>query len=195
MALTHEIRGLGCKLRPVCEEDADLILDLRSDQEYSSYLPSLDNTLNEQMEWIEDQRKRENDYYFVVENTFNNKFEGLISLYNNTGEISEFEWGRWIMRPGSLLAVESAYLLHEFAFGELKLDLLYCNTVVDNEKVVNFHDNFGATKIAENQNYFKIKGRFYNGIRHEMTNVAWDSVKKRNETIVRRYAELMRRNK
>ena len=58
--------GLYCRL--VQEEDAPFILKLRTNKKLSRYVHSVDDSIENQIEWIRNYKKREEkgeDYYFI----------------------------------------------------------------------------------------------------------------------------------
>ena len=76
------VEGFGYRLRPVEIEDAEFIIAVRlEDAKRNRYIHTISEDVNIQKEWIENYLKRENDYYFVIENKITDKPEGLISIY------------------------------------------------------------------------------------------------------------------
>lgn len=139
MAISQDLTGFGYRLRPVSVMDAELILDLRTHAELGRFLNPTINDLSIQRSWIEEQRQRDEDYYFAIEGA-HTRVEGFISLYeirDNAGE-----WGRWILREGSLAAPASVLLILEFAFEVLELDQIYSRTLSQNLPVVQLHDRW-----------------------------------------------------
>lgn len=149
MILEKEIIGKYSKLRSVEIDDAEFILSLRLDDKLNRYINKVDNDINRQKEWIKLQQKRKGDYYFIISD-LNNHPLGTISLYNIKDENAEF--GRWVSKGNMIVNIESAILIYEFAFENLKLDLVYTNTMAENKQVVNFHKRFGAK--VDNEFYF-----------------------------------------
>jgi RimJ/RimL family protein N-acetyltransferase len=100
----------------------------------------------EQQSWIEAQRARVGDYYFVVE-TLGDRWEGVIGLYGI--EDASGVWGRWILRRGSLAASASVLLLLSFGFDELGLRRICCETYAEHVTAISFHDSCGYTNRSE----------------------------------------------
>lgn len=136
----------GYRLRPVEYEDAEFICALRSDERLNKYINTSAPDVEKQKEWLSDYYERAGDYYFVVEKLSGGRREGLISLYNFNEIDRSAEWGRWILLPESLAAIESAFLIYSCGFGLLGLDSVYCRTVLKNTSVVSFHDSCGIRK-------------------------------------------------
>ena len=106
------ISGVAFRLRPVKNDDAEFIRDLRCDPSLNVFLHATNSTIQDQLDWLSSYYLRPNDYYFVVERIDNCAPEGLISLYGiELNNPKQGEWGRWILKPGSLAAVESATLI------------------------------------------------------------------------------------
>ena len=143
--LESPIVGHAFQIRSVAPGDASLVIDLRADGTgRSRYLNPIDPSAESQINWIAAQRNRPGDFYFVVENLQTGVRDGLIGLY----DISEgrAEWGRWIIREGSLATLESVLLIGRLAFNTFGLDEVYCRTKSKNTAVVNFHDSLGARR-------------------------------------------------
>jgi RimJ/RimL family protein N-acetyltransferase len=141
------IEGLAYRLRLVNFSDIEFILELRTDSKLSKYIHTTDKSHAKQKDWMNKYYTRNSDYYFVVENKYNSKPEGLLSLYNIESKCGEF--GRWIIKPGSFAATESAFLLYKFAFDTLGLARVECKTIADNASVVKFHSRY-CTKTSNN---------------------------------------------
>lgn len=155
--------GYGYRLRPVKLSDAQFIIDVRlEDAERNQFIHTISRDIKEQECWIETYFERENDFYFVVENRLTGQSEGLIGIYDiNDGEA---EWGRWVIKKGSLAAVESVDLLYRIAFEKIGLNELYCRTVQDNYEVVSFHNSIGERTRRVIENAFEINGSMFNAV-------------------------------
>jgi RimJ/RimL family protein N-acetyltransferase len=130
--------GFGHRLRPVEQRDAAAILELRTDPELGRYLNPTAGGVEDQERWIAAQRERAGDHYFVVE-TSRGRREGVIGLYDVEDGCAE--WGRWILRRGSLAAPASVLLLLGFGFETVGLRQIRCRTLSANVPVIRFHDS------------------------------------------------------
>lgn len=162
------IDGYSYRLRPVTLDDADFIVSVRlEDKERNRYINAISEDVNEQTNWLNCYFKRKDDYYFIIENKLTSSKEGLIAIYNIDKD--KAEWGRWVIRKGSLAALESVYLIYEVAFNMLNLSELYCRTILDNTSVVSFHDS-----LSQNQRNSVIKTNLnnipYDCVEHFVTN-------------------------
>lgn len=141
------LRGAGYCLRRANESDAEFVLHLRAaETERTKYLNSVPQNVELQRRWISRASQSTDDFYFVIENTFSGKPEGLIGLYGVTE--SNAEWGRWILKPESTAAVESVYLIAKFAFKTLGLNSIFSRTLAENTQALKFHDSMGALRGA-----------------------------------------------
>lgn len=174
--MRHDIRlsGAAFGLRPVVATDAEFIVGLRSDATLNTFINPTSPLVQDQLDWIARYEQREGDYYFVIERLLDRSAEGLISLYDVV--CGEGEWGRWLLRPGSLAAVESAALIYRCAFDRLGLQAVFCRTVAANERVVSFHDSCGITERRVLPGHFEMRGQRWDAVEHRLTRVAWPAV-------------------
>jgi hypothetical protein len=138
--------GFGHRLRPVEQRDAADILTLRSDPQLGRFLNPIAGGVEDQERWIDVQRARAGDYYFVIE-TLGGRWEGVVGLYGIKD--ASGEWGRWILRRGSLAAVASLLLVLRFGFDELGLRRIYCRTLAQNVMGISFQDSCAYTSRSE----------------------------------------------
>ncbi|MDR2408216.1 MAG: GNAT family N-acetyltransferase [Bacteroidales bacterium] len=136
------IDGYSYRLRPVSTEDALFIIEVRTENaERNKFIHPIAQSVATQIQWLENYYKIDGDCYFVIENLFTKEPEGLISIYNISDKKGES--GRWIIKEGSLAAVESFYLLYRLAFEQLFLDEVYCIVIEMNRPVIAFHKSVG----------------------------------------------------
>ena len=136
------VEGFGYRLRPVRLNDAQFIIDVRlEDTARNKFIHAISRDVKAQEDWLNDYFNREGDYYFVIENRVTGEPEGLIAFYNEKD--GKAEWGRWVVKEGSLAATESVDLLYKAAFESVGLKELYCRTIKDNTEVVSFHESIG----------------------------------------------------
>lgn len=172
--------GRGFRLRPVTLADAAFIADLRSSQsERLKYVHKVEKNPAAQEAWLKSYFDRQGDYYWIVERIANRSPEGMISLYELNENSRTAEWGRWVLRNGSLAAVESAMLVYAAAFDVLDLHSTYCLTVAANAGVVSFHDSSGATREEVLENHFTLEGERFDAVRHRVTRQTYPQVKER----------------
>jgi RimJ/RimL family protein N-acetyltransferase len=176
--LRHEIylRGPSFSLRPVRRSDAALIVRLRRDPDRARYLHPIEASIPAQEAYVAENLLREGDYYFVIERAATSEAEGLIAIYDVDPVARTAEWGRWILQPGSLAAVESALLIYRVAFDVLGLEEVVCRTFADNRPVVSFHDSCGLQKRAVLPSYFRLTEREADAVEHVLTRPLWPAV-------------------
>jgi RimJ/RimL family protein N-acetyltransferase len=171
----HELAlgGATFGLRPVTLADAAFIVELRTDSRLARFIGGTSPRVEDQERWLEAYFARTGDYYFVVHAVATGRAEGTIAIYDVDQSTRCAEWGRWVLRPGSLAAPESALLLYRVAFDTLGLEMVYCRTVAANEQVVSFHTSCGLTTHARLADYVTLGGVTYDAIEQRMTRAAW----------------------
>jgi RimJ/RimL family protein N-acetyltransferase len=159
--MRHDIRvdGFAFRLRPITLEDAGFILKLRSTPSLGRFLQDGATSLDAQRWWQEAYFEREGDYYFIVERLCDGRSAGTIAIYDVRGTPSTAEWGRWVIRPGSLAAPESAYLIYKTAFEVLQIDTLYCCTNVENTNSVSFQERSGMIYYGQHEVVLTLGGQ------------------------------------
>jgi len=187
------LAGPAFRLRPITDADASLVLELRGNKKLNRFLHSTSQDLDDQLAWFTRYYKRAGDYYFVVEKQESGASEGVISLYDVDFQAGSGEWGRWILRPGSLAAVESAWLIYRCAFEQLGLDRVFCRTVADNLSVVSFHDSCGITTRRLIPRHFIIEGKSVDAVEHHVTRQAWSVIDPLLQKLAKLSARRMKR--
>jgi RimJ/RimL family protein N-acetyltransferase len=148
MIYNEIIKGECIILRTVTKDDAEFILEIRTDPVLGKFLTTQDVNLEKQQEWLVQNSLKKDDYYFIIEDLENNPI-GTIALHNIDFEKNESEWGRWICKGHVGQVLESQILIHDFAFNILKLNRIFSRTNKENVRVCKFHDNMGATFVKE----------------------------------------------
>lgn len=193
--MQHNIvmEGHAFRLRPVAISDARFILDLRTDPARNSFIHETANDLNMQIEWIERYFRRVGDYYFIIESKNTGEREGTIGIYNIDPQARCGEWGRWIVVPQSMAALESAFLIYEVAFSMLKLNMVYARTAVLNTKVIAFHDACGLDRQAVLSGFLSLPDGKADAIEHTLSKEKWRALKSDVEAKVERLAGMLGR--
>lgn len=176
--------GAAFRLRPLQVEDSEFVVGLRTNPQLGRFLNA--TSLQDHLAWLPRHYARPDDFYFIVESRDTSEPQGAVALYDEiAGE--QAEWGRWIMRPGSLAAPESALLIYRFAFEDRRLKRAYCRTVAANERVVNFHSSSGLTTVSSLTDYF---GPGQDSIEQEATTATYPAIAERLEKVANRSALL-----
>ena len=185
------IEGHNFRLRPIVDTDAAFVVRLRSENALNRYLHTVSTKIEDQLNWLQHYYKREGDYYFVVERRDNGVAEGLISIYDIDFDKGCGEWGRWIMQPSSVAAIESVWLIYRISFEFIRLATVYCRTVANNKKVVSFHDSCGIKARHLLPNHFELEpgGQKLDAIEHNVDLSAWLEIEPRLEKMARLIAQ------
>jgi RimJ/RimL family protein N-acetyltransferase len=190
-----KIEGFGYWLRPVGEDDAEFIVEIRTaDPERMRFLHPIPSDVSAQREWIARYLQRDNDCYWVVQRLGTNQREGVIGIYNVDPSAQTAEWGRWVLRPGSMAAAESALLIYRAAFECLKLESVYCLTVADNQPVVSFHDSCGLKRVEILKAHFKPGEKSFDVVKHILVRQEWKPVRDRLAAQAQLIAQRLNRN-
>lgn len=180
--MRHDLRrdGEAFRLRPAEIEDDAFILSLRTDPTLSQFIGATDASPERQRAWMEAYFGRPGDYYWIIEHRASGRADGTIALYDVTE--GRGEWGRWILRPGSLAAVESVLLLSDVAFEDLGMAEIYCRTTLANHKVVAFHDGMGWERKALLPDCTPLG----DAVEHGLTHALWAEKREGWRTMARR---------
>jgi len=139
------------KMRLVEESDAEFIVGLRVDEKYNKHLSAVTGDVEAQVNWIRRYKADEADklqFYFIIERLDGTRC-GTVRIYDIVDD--SFCWGSWILNEDKTkyAALESAFLVYEFGFEELKLSKSHFDVRKENEKVISFHKKMGAVKTGE----------------------------------------------
>lgn len=186
------IDGHAFRLRPIADSDAPFVIKLRTDPGLSRFLHATPLSLDSQLDWMSRYYERFGDWYFVVERKFDSTPEGLISLYDLDVHQNNAEWGRWILRAGSIAAVESAWLIYRCAFEQLYLREVHCRTVAENQPVVSFHDSCGIAQRTLLPCHFNLNGHILDAVEHRVDAVDWTTLGPHLERLAQRLARRLR---
>ncbi len=191
------VEGQAFRLRPVSSDDAAFIARLRSDPDLSRFIHATSPDPQLQVRWIEQYFGRPGDYYFVVERRVRHVGvegrEGTIGIYDVNVAAGAAEWGRWVLRSGSLAAVESAVLVYRTGFERLGLNLMYCRTIAENRQVVQFHESFGLEYHTRLPGAVEISGNRFDVIEQRMTREKWETLRPDLERRAERIARTVNR--
>ena len=193
--MRHDLHvpGFAFGLRPVTLEDAEFIVELRSNPQRARFLHPILPSVEAQRDYLKQYFEREDDYYFVVERHRDNSPEGLIGIYNVGLKEQTADVGRWILRPGSLAPVESYLRIFEAAFDRLRLEQVCTHVIVENRSVVSFHDHCGLKRRAIRRDHNTFGGRSYDAVEHFLDRCDWPQVRELLESRARMIAQHMER--
>lgn len=141
------------KLRFIEEQDAEFVLKLRLDDRYNEFLSTVNPSVDAQREWIKKYKFDELSglqYYFIIER-YDGTPCGTVRIYDLKED--SFCWGSWILNEDKTryAALESAFLVYEFAFEHLKFKKSHFDVRKGNDRVISFHKKMGATQTGETE--------------------------------------------
>lgn len=193
--MRHElvVAGPAFRLRPVELSDADTILQLRRDPERSRFLHETDPSAEAQRRWLEAYFARDGDYYWAIERLSDGTVEGFVGIYDVDGDAAE--WGRWVLRPGSLAAPESVWLVYEAGLGRLGLRSMTLRVITGNAAVVAFHERYGVEWQRTLPGYARIGGVEHDAVEASMTPELWRTAGPQLHTTALRTAALLGRRR
>ena len=183
MRHSFRISGHRFALRPVSVDDAAFLVRLRTETG-GRFIHQTSPRVEDQIAWIEAYEARAGDYYFIVEDTRENRPVGAVGIYDHAH--GQAEWGRWVVEAGSVGAVESALLTYRIAFEQLKLEAVYCRTVADNAQVVSFHDSSGAARAGLLKDHVVLDGHPHDSVEHRVDPALWATMRPRLDMLARR---------
>jgi len=140
-------------MRTVEPKDAEFIYTMIQNETKTKYLSKIDRTVESQKEWIKNYKQREkakNEFYFVIESKDGEKL-GLVRRYDFQDD--SFYWGSWLIKEDApkRIAIESALQIYEFGFYNLGFEKSYFDVRKENDKVIAFHQRFGAKIVDEDE--------------------------------------------
>ena len=89
MVYDKVLSGKFVELHSVTPEDAEFILKLRQNDEIARYLHRIDNSVEQQIDWIKLHQKLDGDYYFLIWSKNTRERLGTISLYDKKDDHCE----------------------------------------------------------------------------------------------------------
>jgi RimJ/RimL family protein N-acetyltransferase len=146
------LQGRTTRLRLATVADAAFIHALRRDEARTRFLSAVAPEVQAQADWLAAYKAREakgSEYYFVIEQ--GESPVGTVRIYDYRGD--SFSWGSWLIKPDTppAVAMESALLVYEFAFGERGFARCHFEVRKGNERVIAFHKRFGARETGEDE--------------------------------------------
>lgn len=148
MAVCDTLVGKYVDLCPAEIDDAEFTLKIRQDPIFTKYLPRIDNTLEQQREWL-GRQKYNNDYFFIVKDKQGNRL-GTCGIYNIAPKRAEV--GRLALRGNAIQNLEAQLILFGFGFEQLKLEEEYGYIYEDNLRNQRCIKQFGGELQALKEN-------------------------------------------
>jgi len=142
----------------VKEDDAEFILELRTDPKLGQFLHATDNSVDNQKTWIKEYKKREDqglDYYFIYKK--DDSPIGVNRIYGIDTKNKVATGGSWICKFGLPveLSILTLIIMRDIMFDEFDLEYDRFDVRKLNKKVQKTHLIFGAKEIGEDDlNYY-----------------------------------------
>ncbi|WP_426099438.1 MULTISPECIES: GNAT family N-acetyltransferase [unclassified Pseudomonas] len=148
-----DLQSKTVRLRLIEEQDAEFVLTLRLDDRYNQFLSSVSPSVVAQKEWIKKYKTDEAEgtqYYFIIERLDGTPC-GTVRIYDLKED--SFCWGSWILNENKTryAALESAFLVYQFAFENLNFKKSHFDVRKGNDRVISFHEKMGAIKTGETE--------------------------------------------
>ena len=143
----------GLNVRLVNEEDAEFIVNLRTDPQLGMYLCKISNDIDKQIEWIREYKKREIagiDYYFIY------YLNGLPIGVNRILNIGKDSWmgGSLVFKKncGAGTPILAALIQYYIAFEILDKYVHFGRIFKNNKKGMKFNRFLGVDVVCEDEN-------------------------------------------
>lgn len=190
LILTKDIIGNQVILRSAREDDAEFTLAIRQNNaNKTQYVHALTGSIEDQRNWLSEQEKRE-DSYFLVFSDLNGKLFGTYGIYNIDFQGKSAELGRAMLIGNPIENLEAIYLVHELAYNELALKVLYTEVFENNTSAVGVNKQVGGVVIGQDYNSeFKM-----NNLHFEITKENYDKKRDGIKKLVDRFGKRQRRN-
>jgi hypothetical protein len=146
----------GLYVRLVNEDDAEFIVQLRTDSKLNRYINTTENDVKKQKEWIrayKDREKEGTEYYFIFH--YNLQPVGLDRIYNV--QDSCFTTGSWIFKRGTdyQCSILGNIITRELAYDLFPNKELLFDVRKNNKNVLVYHKKYNPILIDEDElNYY-----------------------------------------
>lgn len=137
------IRGSSVVLRAVEEKDAEITFQMRNDPNKAKFISKSSSTVEAQLNFIKQQREKEGDYLFIVED-LQGKVIGMKGVYNHNPHEKKVETGRFLSYGTPVQNTEALLLSFDFAFDVLKCDKIHMSALEKNTVMRNMQNRFGV---------------------------------------------------
>lgn len=151
MIYEKKLEGYTVRLRSVREEDAEITYKMRSDPKKSKYIHEIQGGVEAQRRYIHEQRKKEGDYLFLVEDIHGTPV-GMKGLYNYDPVKKTIESGRFIGFGNAMENMEALHLSFCFAFHELNVEKIYMSVLEDNKVMYGIQQKLGVRVYEKKYN-------------------------------------------
>lgn len=143
MAVMDNVLGKLVYLTAVDVDDAEYTLNLRTTGKAKYTMPKIDNTIEQQKEWIKYQRATPHDYFFKIK-TYDEKDIGVVGFYDIDEDNNIFEIGKYVATGRPLENVEGLILAIDICCEKYNVDKILLHVLKNNKSVYKFWKEFGA---------------------------------------------------
>lgn len=151
MKVDGEIKGKKVYLRSAVVEDAEYTYTIRQDEKRTKYLHTLSGGIEGQKKWLEKQIETTDSYFFIACDLEGRPL-GTYAIYGIDRDLKTGEVGRALLMGNPIQNLEIIYLIHEFAFFDLGLEVLYTNVFEDNTAAIGVNKQVGGIEIEKTHN-------------------------------------------
>ncbi len=165
----NEAIKYGLNMRLVDENDAERIIQLRTDSNLSKHIHSTDKNLNIQKTYIKEYKLKEStgkEYYFAFSLLDSKDPIGFYRIYNIDYNTKTFTIGSWIFdqNVSEKIPIIADILIRDFGFNQLRLETCLFDVRRKNTKVLKYHMLFSPIFIEEDyegNKFFYLKKNVY----------------------------------
>jgi RimJ/RimL family protein N-acetyltransferase len=158
-------------LKLVNEHDAEFILKLRMNNDLSKYLSATDSSIENQIKWIKEYKKREKkkkEFYFVVYDKKSKQKVGVVRLYNIDYETKILTFGSFIMDEihPHYAALDTMILVMEYSFENLGMKKVILDVRIKNDHAKHFYQRFGFVKTGNDKidEFYELTSENFNAL-------------------------------
>ncbi len=148
MVYPGQLEGKLVLLKSIDVEDAEFSYNLRQDNRKARFVHNISGGVEQQREWIEKQRQRKGDYFFVACRK-NGERIGTYGVYDISEKTADV--GRFFSVGNQIEFTESTLLVHDFAFEVLHLESVYSDILAENLPALGGNKRVGG--VEESRHY------------------------------------------
>lgn len=171
------------KLRPILEEELEMIMNWRMSPEITKFMysdPKL--TLEMQKQWYENLKSDESCIYFMIES--DGESIGVLNICDIDRKNQKCSWGYYIAvkeKRSLLLALALEWNLYNFVFDVLELNKLEGEIFAFNKAVIRMHQMCGSVIEGTRKAHIYKNGEYYDVVEMGICKEDWEKIKDRYE--------------
>lgn len=178
---------MSVTLRPIMEEDLELIMHWRMDEDITRYMntnPKL--TLEGQRKWFASVKENADVRYWMI--LVDDEPAGVINLTGLTKPDGDLGWA-YYMGEKRLRSIKTALSLemsmYDYVFDTLGKNAVYSDVFTLNQGVIQLHKMCGCEVVEEKKKHILKEGVYYDVTFMRMTSALWQEkrVGKKYESI------------